>query len=107
MLLDMLDFLLFHESTEVKKSCFTDEWICQQEVWRLQKRGGFCGAFGLFGDGAELFFSFVSLGDRQSVEETCVVGSRNERWSLKSWGERFAFPYAPVITISLASKRVR
>jgi len=71
MLLGMLEFLLFHESTEVKKE------ISLMNGYENGKHGGYgnegslCDAF-LFRDNAERLFSFVSLRDRQSDEETCV-----------------------------------
>ena len=77
MLLSMLEFLLFHESTEVKKQ------VSLMNRYENGKHGGYgnegslCDAFILFRDNAECSFSFVSLKDRQSDEETCVDGSGN------------------------------
>ena len=43
-----------------------------------RNEGTLCDKFILFRDNAEWFFSFNSLRDRQSDEETCVEGSGNE-----------------------------
>ena len=80
MLLGMLELILFHESTEVKKE------VSLMDRYENRKHGGYgnerslCDAFLLFRDNVEFFFPFVSLRDRQSDEETCVDGSGNVGW---------------------------
>ena len=77
MLLGMLEFPLFHESTEVKKdvSLWTDMRMESMEATEMKEV--FVMYFILFRDDAECFFSFVSLRDRQSSEEICVDRSEN------------------------------
>ena len=77
MLLSMLEFLLFHESTEVEKQVFLMNRYENGKHGGYGNKGSLCDAFLLFRDNAECLFSFVSLKDRQSDEETCVHGSEN------------------------------
>ena len=77
MLLGMLEFLLFHESSEVMKDVSLMHGYGNREHRSYGNEGSLCGVFILFRDNAECFVSFVSLRDRQSDEETCVDGSGN------------------------------
>jgi hypothetical protein len=77
MLLGMLLFLLFHESTEVMRDV---SLMHSYENWKDRgygNEGSLCGAFLWFRNNTECFVSFVSLRDRQGDEETCVDGSGN------------------------------
>jgi len=78
MLLGMVEFLLFHGSTEVKKDVSLIDGYENGKHGGYGSEGSLCDAFLLFRDNAKSFFLFVSLKDRQSVEETCVQGSGNE-----------------------------
>ena len=73
----MLEFLLFHESTEVMKDVSLMHRYENGKHEGYGNEGSLCGVFILFRDNAECFFSFVSLWDRQSDKETCVDGSGN------------------------------
>ena len=77
MLLRMLKFLLFHESTEVKKDVSLIDGYENGKHGGYGNEGSLCEAFFLFRDNGECFFSFVSLRNRQSDEETCVNGGGN------------------------------
>ena len=79
MLLGMLEFLLFHESTEVKNDV---SLVDGYENGGYGNEGSLCDTFLSFRDNAECFFPFVSLRERQSDEETCVDGSGNLWWLL-------------------------
>jgi len=77
MLIGMLEFLLFHESTDVKKDVSLMDGYENGKPGGYGNEGSLCGAFLLLRDNAECFFPFVSLRDRQSDEEKCVDGSGN------------------------------
>ena len=73
----MLEFLLFHESTEIKKDVSFIDRYENRKYEDYGNEGSLCDAFLLLRDNAECFFPFVSLRDRQSDGETCVDGSGN------------------------------
>jgi len=77
MLFGMLEFLLFHESTEVMKDVSLMHGYENEKHEGYGNEGSLCGVFLLFRDNTEGFFSFVSLRDKQSDEETSVDGSGN------------------------------
>jgi len=70
-------FILFHESTEVKKDVSLMNGQENRKHGGYGNEGSLCDAFLLFRDNAELSFSSVPLKDRESDEETCVDGSGN------------------------------
>ena len=72
MLLGVLEFLLFHESTEVKKDVSLMDGYENGKHGGYGNEGSLCDAFLLFRDNPECFFP---LRDKQSDEETCVDGS--------------------------------
>ena len=61
MLLGMLEFLLFHESTEVMKDVSLMHRYENGKHEGYRNEGSLCGTFLLFRDNAECFFPFVSL----------------------------------------------
>ena len=73
----MLEFILFHESTEVKKDVSLIDGYGNGKHGGYGYEGSLCEAFLLFRDNVECFFSFVSLRNRQSDEEACVDGGGN------------------------------
>ena len=77
MLLGTLEFLLFHESSEVIKDVSLMPPYQNGKHRGCGNEGSLCGAFLLFRDSAECFVSLVSLRDKQSDEEACVDGSAN------------------------------
>ena len=77
MLLGMLEFLLFHERTEIMKDASLMHSYENGKREGSRNEGSLCGVFLLFRDNAEYFFPFVPLRDRQSNEEACVDGSGN------------------------------
>ena len=70
MLLGMLEFLLFYESTEDMKDVSLMHGYENGKHEGYGNEGSLCGVFLLFRDNAECFFLFISLRDRQSDEET-------------------------------------
>jgi len=82
MLLGMLEFLLFHESTEVENDVSLMNGYENGKYGGYGNEGSLCDAFLLFRDSAGCFFSFVSLRDRQSDEEIRVEGSGSVWWLL-------------------------
>ena len=76
MLRGMLDFLLFHEKTEVKGDVSLMDGYENGKHGGYRNEGSLCDAFLLFRAAQDV--SFSSLRDRQSDEETCVEGSGNE-----------------------------
>ncbi|PUU81283.1 hypothetical protein B9Z19DRAFT_1077472 [Tuber borchii] len=77
MLLGMLLFLLFHECAEVMKDVSLMHGYENGKHRGCRNEGSLCGAFLLFRNNTECFFSFVSLRDRQDDGKTCVDGSGN------------------------------
>jgi len=71
-LLGMLECILFHERTEVKKDVSLMDGYENGKHGDYGNEGSLCDAFLSFRDNAGCFFSFVSLRDIQSDEETRV-----------------------------------
>ena len=107
MLLGMLEFLLFYESTKVIKDVSLIHGYRNGKHEGYRYEGSLCRAFLLFRNNTEYSCYFVFLKERQCDEETCGDESGNVWGFLGGCEELFDFNiyHTPVISISLASKQ--